>query len=138
MMHIPTNKPLVIVTTSILIGVLSVVLAPATMASGNVAMQMGVNAARGTGQPAELFGTTGIFTTITNTLLFVIGALSVVMIIIGGLRYVISGGNATTVSAAKNTILYAIIGLIVAFLAYAVVNFVLGSLTDGSTAGTDI
>ena len=99
----------------------------------------GVNAARGDNQPTELFGTGGVITTITNTLLFIVGALAVVMIIVGGLRYVVSGGNATAVSAAKNTILYAIVGLIIAFLAFAAVNWVLGALAPGTGAGyTDV
>ena len=95
----------------------------------------GVNAARGDGQPTELFGADGVVSTITNVLLFVVGALSVVMLIIGGLRYTISGGNSTAVTAAKNTILYAIVGLVIAFLAYAAINFILNSLMPGSGAG---
>jgi len=95
----------------------------------------GVNAARGSSQPADLFGSNGIFTKVTNILLFVVGALSVVMLIIGGLRYVISGGNSTAVTAAKNTILYAIVGLVVAFLAFAAINFVISSLAPGSVSG---
>jgi hypothetical protein len=95
----------------------------------------GVNAAKGNGQPTELFGTGGVVTTITNVLLFIAGALSVIMLIIGGLRYTISGGNSTAVTAAKNTVLYAVVGLVIAFLAYAVINFVLSSLIPGSNAG---
>ncbi len=98
----------------------------------------GVNAAQGTGTPSELFGDAGIFTTIVNVLLFIVGALAVIMIIIGGLRYAISAVDAKAVSAAKNTILYAVVGLIVAFLAFAAVNFVLGSLIDGGSAGTNV
>jgi len=98
----------------------------------------GANAARGEGQPAELFGAGGFVTTITNIMLFIVGALSVIMLIIGGLRYVISGGNASAVTAAKNTILYAIVGLIVAFLAYSIINFVLGTLTTGSAGFTNV
>ena len=98
----------------------------------------GANAARGDGQPAELFGDGGFVTTVTNILLFVVGALSVIMLIVGGLRYVLSGGNSSAVTAAKNTILYALVGLIVAFLAYAAVNFVLSVLTPGSSGFTDV
>jgi hypothetical protein len=95
----------------------------------------GVNAARGSGQPTELFGSGGVVKTVTNILLFFAGALSVIMLIVGGLRYTISGGNSTAVTAAKNTVLYAIVGLVVAFLAYAAINFVLTSLAPGSTTG---
>jgi hypothetical protein len=96
-------------------------------------LQEGVNSAHGNGQPTELFGAGGVINTITNVLLFVVGALSVIMIIIGGLRYVISGGNATSVTAARNTILYAIVGLVIAFLAFAAINFVLINLSPGSS-----
>jgi len=99
------------------------------------AIQDGVNAAKGDGQPADLFGGAGILTTITNILLFVVGALSVIMLIFGGLRYVLSAGNSSAVTAAKNTILYAIVGLIIAFVAYAAVNFILSAVAPGSSAG---
>lgn len=72
---------------------------------------------------------TGIFTTIVNVLLFLIGAISVIMIIYGGIRYTTSGGDAKNVTAAKDTILYAVVGLVVAILAYAIVNFVITRLT---------
>lgn len=65
---------------------------------------------------------------IVNILLFVIGTISVIMIIVGGLRYVLSGGDANSITAGKNTVLYSIIGLVVAIMAYAIVNFVIGSL----------
>lgn len=65
-----------------------------------------------------------LITTIINTLLFIIGALSVIMIIWGGIRYTTSAGNANSITAAKNTIMYAVVGLIVALLAYAIVNWV--------------
>lgn len=91
----------------------------------------GINAAHGAGMPTNLFGSTGVITLIVNVLLFAVGAISVIMIMIGGLRYVISGGNSSAVTGAKNTIMYAIIGLIVAFLGYAIINFVLSVLTGG-------
>lgn len=63
--------------------------------------------------------------TLVNTLLFIIGALAVVMIIWAGITYTTSAGDSGKVTRAKNTIVYAIVGLIVAFLAYAIVNWVL-------------
>jgi uncharacterized membrane protein len=62
--------------------------------------------------------------TIVNVLLYVLGAVSVIVIIIAGIMYVTSGGDAAAVTKAKNTLMYAIVGLIVAVLAYAIVNFV--------------
>ena len=100
-------------------------------------IQGGANAARGTDQSSNLFGNSGVFQTITNVLLYVLGAISVIMIIIGGLRYVVSGGNSANVTAAKNTILYAIVGVIIAILSYAIINFVLGSFTN-SGGGTNV
>lgn len=79
------------------------------------------------GRDQKLFGPNSIFTKIINTLIFVIGAIAVIMIIIGGLRYTLSGGDAGSVTSAKNTILYAIVGLIIAILSYAIVNFVISS-----------
>lgn len=70
-----------------------------------------------------------VLTVIINFALYFIGAISVLMLIIGGVRYTLSGGNDKAVAAAKNTILYAVIGVVVALLAYAIVNFVLGTFT---------
>ena len=95
----------------------------------DISFSEGADCARGEDQATNLFGTGGIFATITNVLLFLIGAISVIMLIIGGIRYVVSGGDQAQVTGAKNTILYAIIGIIVAFLAYAAVRFVTNSLS---------
>ena len=62
---------------------------------------------------------------IINTILYIIGILAVVMVIIGGVQYTTSGGDQAKVTKAKNTILYGIIGLVIAILAYAIVNFVI-------------
>lgn len=100
-------------------------------------VQEGAEAARAEGMPAELVGPDGVFTRITSIALYVIGAISVIMLILGGLRYIISGGDNKKVTDAKNTILYAIIGLIFAVLAYAIVRFVLNSIGILSTDGTE-
>ncbi len=91
-------------------------------------IQDGASAAKSADQSSSLFGDNGIFKTITNTALYVIGAISVLMLIYGGVRYTISGGDTKAVTDAKNTVLYAIIGIIVSLMAYAIVNFVLDSL----------
>ena len=62
---------------------------------------------------------------VVNVLLFILGAIAVIMIIIGGIRYTTSNGDSSSIQGAKNTILYAVVGLVVAILAYAIVNFVI-------------
>lgn len=105
------------------------VVAPSGSVFAQSSIQDGINKAQGDGVPTTLFGEGSIFTTIVNVMLFIIGAISVVMLIWGGIRYTTSGGASSAVTSAKNTIMYAIIGLVVAFLAFAVVNWVLGAVT---------
>ena len=95
----------------------------------------GINAARGDNTPSNLVnGDSSIVRRAINIMLFGVGVLSVVMLIFGGFRYVISGGKKESVTNAKNTILYAIIGLLVAVFAYAIINFILSAaLSGGST-----
>lgn len=88
----------------------------------------GAEAARCDGCPENLFGDGGVFKQVTNIVLYIVGVIAVIMLIIGGIKYVVSGGDAKKVTDAKNTVLYAIIGLIIAFLAFAIVNFVITSL----------
>lgn len=62
---------------------------------------------------------------ITSLLLWAIGAVSVIMIVLGGFKYVTSNGDANSIQSAKNTILYAVIGLAVAMLGQVIVQFVI-------------
>jgi hypothetical protein len=73
---------------------------------------------------------TNLVHTIVNLLSAIVGIVAVIMIIIGGLRYITSGGNDTSVTSAKNTILYAIIGLIIVALAQIIVRFTLNKITN--------
>jgi hypothetical protein len=66
-----------------------------------------------------------IITRVINIFSILIGSISVIMIIIGGFRYIISGGDQNNVTAAKNTIMYAIIGLVVVLFSQVIVRFVL-------------
>lgn len=104
----------------------------------DLSLQNGANSAKGNDQTPCLFGSeancdgeTPIFQTITNVLLFIVGAVAVIMLVIGGIKYTVSQGDSTAVTSAKNTILYSIIGIVVAILAYAAVNFVIGSFAQG-------
>ena len=71
-----------------------------------------------------------IIATVINLFSLVVGVVSVIMIIIGGLKYITSGGDSGNVTGAKNTILYAVIGLVIVALAQVIVQFVLGRATQ--------
>lgn len=85
----------------------------------------GDEAGTGSGQTTSLMDT---LQTIINVALGLIGFVAVVMIIFGGFQYITSSGDAAKVTKAKNTIMYGVIGLVIALLAFAIVNFVLGNV----------
>lgn len=64
----------------------------------------------------------------TNIVLFIAGALAVIMIIYGAIRFMTAHGNEKQVESARLIVTYSVIGLIIAILAYALVNFVLSNL----------
>jgi predicted permease len=66
-----------------------------------------------------------IASTVVNYLSIIVGIIAVIMIIVGGFRYITSGGESSNVSGAKNTLIYAIVGLIIVALAQFIVRFVL-------------
>jgi len=70
--------------------------------------------------------------TIINIVSVVVGVVAVIMIVFGGLKYITSGGESSNVSSAKNTIIYAIIGLVVVALAQFIVRFVLDRSINGT------
>lgn len=76
---------------------------------------------------------TSIVKVIINVIIYVVGLLAVVMIIYGGVKYTISAGDPGKVKSAKDTIMYGIIGLVIAVLAFAIVNFVLSSILSGTS-----
>ena len=67
---------------------------------------------------------------VINFFSVIIGIVAVLMIIVGGFRYIISGGDTGNVTSAKNTILYAIIGLIIVVFAQFIVKFILSKAVD--------
>ena len=77
--------------------------------------------------------------TIINVIIGVLGIVAVAVIVLGGVSYTTSAGDPGKTKKAKDTILYGIVGLVVALLAYAIVNFVLSSVFGGGTgAGTSV
>ncbi len=97
---------------------------------GSEPLGNGISCAQPSGKAgsAHLFGAGSVFQKVANILIFLVGAIAVIMLIVGGLRYVLSGGSKDAVEGAKNTILYAIIGIVVAILAYAAVQFVVNNV----------
>ena len=104
--------------------------------TGNTEIAGAINSEITSGMNATSAGTSTptdanvVIKNVTNIMFFIIGAVSVIMLIYGGIRYTTSGGNANSVTAAKNTIMYSIIGLVVAILAFAVVQFVVTQVMD--------
>ena len=75
--------------------------------------------------------------TLLNYFLGFLGFVATVMVIYGGLLYVISAGSEENVGKAKNILLYAVIGIVIILLSFALVNTVLGAgMGGGSTATT--
>jgi hypothetical protein len=128
------NKLRVGATTLALAAILS--LTSVGSAHGLSLMDVVNGSYRGRGQPTELFsGGDALIPRLINLMLFIVGILAIIFLIFGGIRYVISGGDKSKVDAAKNTILYAIVGLVVAILGYAVVNWVVGVVSNGGSSG---
>lgn len=71
-----------------------------------------------------------LLTNIVNIFSAVVGVVAVIMIIVGGLRYITSGGDSNKVGSAKNTLIYAIIGLVIVALAQLIVHFVLNQASS--------
>jgi hypothetical protein len=98
--------------------------------STKTAIQCGVNSASSgdcTKQPTSDLNTTIL--NIVNLLTALVGVLAVIMIIVGGLRYVTSAGNPEGAKSARSTILYAVIGLVVVALSQVIARFVLKHVT---------
>lgn len=111
---------LAVISLVALVGVMS--FAPAVVnASPASQIQSGVNKVGG-GGGKDLGGSIKV---IVNMMLYLLGAIAVVMIVVGGIRYTTSNGDSGAITSAKNTILYSVVGLVVAIMAYAIVNFVL-------------
>lgn len=130
------RKTLAIAGASLLLGIVpAVALAPSTVSAADpigdcLSQGSGLDAAiNGECTPADTGGGTQkiqtIVTTIVNIFSVIVGIVAVVMIIWGGFKYITSGGDSGNITGAKNTIIYAVIGLVVVALAQFIVQFVL-------------
>lgn len=66
---------------------------------------------------------------VINIISWIAGVAAVIMIVVGGFKYITSGGDSSSVSSAKNTIIYALVGLVVVALAQVIVRFVISNAT---------
>lgn len=99
--------------------------------SGSVSAQVsdGINTATTSEMKGKsIDGDKGLIKTVVNVLLWAVGILSVIMIIFSGFRYITSAGDASKTKSAQSTLTYSVVGLIVAIMAYAIVNMVTNRL----------
>ena len=126
--------------TAAAVAMLAVPLSSVAMVPANIAqaaavdeIQEGFDEAGGSENDTDL---TGIVKTVIDTMLFIVGVLAVIMIIFSGIRYITAHGDKGQVESAKNTLIFSIVGLVVAIVAYAVVGWVIGlfNSSGGSSA----
>ena len=126
------NKLKLILAGLLVVPTVALAVAPAASAESDFTLTNGVSSARGEGVSETASDPQTLVKQFVNIFLFAVGALSVIMLIWGGIRYTTSAGDSNKVTAAKNTVLYAIVGLVIAILAYAIVNMGIGKFTSGS------
>lgn len=130
MSHIFKSLKLLAITTAVL-GLLTVLLPARSSALFDNAKNQACNGvalqASGANCNAKTNGKTlsDILAQALNILSIAVGIVAVLMIIVGGLRFVMSGGDSNNTTSARNTVLYAIVGLVIVFLAQIIVKFVL-------------
>jgi hypothetical protein len=121
----------VIIATTVLMGMLLLcapIHAQEIQRNANCGSNISLGSSTGCDKPGAAQGSDNIerlITTIINVFSAIVGSIAVIMIIIGGFRYVTSAGDSNNVSGAKNTILYAIVGLVIVVFAQIIVRFVL-------------
>ncbi len=86
---------------------------------------------QGVGQTGTNCSDAGVENTVkvvVNILSYIIGIVATIMVMVGGFKYITSSGDSNAVANAKNTIVYALVGIVVAGLAQFLVRFVLGNI----------
>ena len=124
-------KLLLLATFTILIFGLAPQLAAAVDCNSSpvAAIQCGTDNAAGVPANSTPGSIDTTITHIVNLISVAVGIAAVIMIIVGGFRYITSGGKQESVTSAKNTIMYALIGLVIVALAQIIVKFVLNKTT---------
>lgn len=105
-------------------------LTPVALAAVNTKdqAQNGVEKAGGTGSGNTANDVTTVIKNVIGILSFLVGLIAVLMIVIAGFRFVTSNGDSGTIASARNTIIYAVIGIVITVMAYAIVNFILDNI----------
>ncbi|HSD56461.1 MAG TPA: hypothetical protein VLA92_04920 [Candidatus Saccharimonadales bacterium] len=112
---------------TLLVGVVALHTAPALAASAKEEICSGIGAAAGGGgcnNPQGSPTVNSVISTVINILSAFVGIIAVIMIIFAGFKYVTSGGDSGKISSAKNTLTYAIVGIVVAGVSQLIVRFV--------------
>ena len=125
---------LLLATLSLMVFGAAAVVQPAYVnAVGKEDICAGLDAAGGTSScntPAGGATVESTVKTLVSIFSWVVGVISIVMVIVGGFQYVTSGGDSGKVTTAKNTIMYALIGIVIVALAQLMVNYVLAKVVD--------
>ena len=122
-------KKIVIVVALLVAGLFGLVIPSTVFATDPICDKLSGDAriAAGCGTETSVVGNTAV--NIINIFLYVVGVVAVIMIIYGGFLFMTSSGDAGKVAKAKSVLLYAVIGLVVTVLAYAIVKFVIGQVS---------
>ena len=123
---------LILATLTLLVG-LGGAMAPAVVSAASSTPKQTVCQTLGsnndcTSTPHNSVSLNHVVKAVIDVLSVVIGIAAVIMVMVGGFRYITAGGDANNVSSAKNTIIYAIVGLVVVALAQAIVQFVVNKV----------
>jgi uncharacterized membrane protein len=133
--HLLNNYPILVKLTIILLGVIFIcgigAVSPVAAQASKTNVCQGVDIAAGNNATGNGCSNNGeslnkVAEIVLDVISVFAGFIAVIMIIVGGLRYITSGGNDSAVAGAKNAILYAIVGLVIVILAQVIVHFVLG------------
>jgi len=76
----------------------------------------------------DIYGPTGLITSAIDIISYIAGIAAIIVLMIGGFRFVVSGGDANSVSGARNMILYALVGFVVIGAAQLIMRFIIGTI----------
>jgi hypothetical protein len=115
-----------VMSFAVLAGVIGVAVPATNVAAVDVFQQCGANSDSAVCKASGSDNLASMVKIIINTVLIVLGMVAVIMIVVGGVRYTTSNGDSGSIKSAKDTILYAVVGLVVAIMSFSIVNFVVG------------